>query len=88
MVQPSTTASDVPYVMYFRGSYSLHAAFWHNNFGYRLSHGCVNLAPLDARWVFMWASPSWAGSGLRRAGAMVVAWHGRDPWQRAGVGWT
>jgi hypothetical protein len=48
---------DVPYVQYFEGSYALHAAFWHNNFGHEMSHGCVNLSPLDAKRVFMWSEP-------------------------------
>jgi lipoprotein-anchoring transpeptidase ErfK/SrfK len=48
---------DVPYVMYFEGSYALHGAFWHNNFGHQQSHGCVNLPPLAAKWVFFWADP-------------------------------
>jgi hypothetical protein len=48
---------DVPYVQYFEGSYALHAAFWHNNFGHEMSHGCVNLSPLDAKKVFMWSEP-------------------------------
>lgn len=48
---------DVPYVAYFEGSYALHAAFWHNNFGREMSHGCVNLSPLDAKKIFFWAEP-------------------------------
>jgi lipoprotein-anchoring transpeptidase ErfK/SrfK len=48
---------DVPYVAYFEGSYALHGAFWHNNFGREMSHGCVNLSPLDAKKVFFWAEP-------------------------------
>jgi lipoprotein-anchoring transpeptidase ErfK/SrfK len=48
---------DVPYVAYFEGSYALHAAFWHNNFGREMSHGCVNLSPLDAKRIFFWAEP-------------------------------
>lgn len=48
---------DVPYVEYFEGSYALHAAFWHNNFGREMSHGCVNLAPLDAKKLFYWTEP-------------------------------
>ncbi len=48
---------DVPYVLYYQGSYALHGAFWHTNFGVKMSHGCVNLAPLDAKWVFMYADP-------------------------------
>ena len=49
---------DVPWVMYFKGSYALHGAYWHDDFGRSRSHGCVNLAPIDARFVFLWASPS------------------------------
>ena len=48
---------DVPWIMYFNGSYALHGAFWHNNFGHQQSHGCVNLAPLDAKAVFGWTEP-------------------------------
>ena len=34
---------------------ALHGAYWHNNFGNTMSHGCVNL-PLDvARWMYGWA---------------------------------
>ncbi|APR77332.1 Hypothetical protein A7982_02679 [Minicystis rosea] len=48
---------DVPFVQYFEGSYAIHAAFWHNNFGHEMSHGCVNMSPLDAKKVFMWSEP-------------------------------
>jgi len=48
---------DVPYVQYFEGSYALHTAFWHNNFGREMSHGCVNLSPLDAKKIFFWSEP-------------------------------
>jgi lipoprotein-anchoring transpeptidase ErfK/SrfK len=46
---------NVPYTLYFYGGYALHGAFWHNNFGTPMSHGCVNL-PVDvAQWMFEWA---------------------------------
>ncbi len=48
---------DVPWIMYFQGSYALHGAFWHSNFGHTMSHGCVNLSPADARTLFMWTEP-------------------------------
>ena len=48
---------DVPYVMYFYHSYAVHGAFWHRNFGVEMSHGCVNLAPLDAKYLFFFADP-------------------------------
>lgn len=46
---------NVPYVMYFFEDYALHGAFWHNNFGYQMSHGCVNLSPSDAGWLYSWS---------------------------------
>lgn len=48
---------DVPWIMYFNGSYALHGAFWHAAFGYVKSHGCVNLSPADARTMFNWTEP-------------------------------
>jgi lipoprotein-anchoring transpeptidase ErfK/SrfK len=48
---------EVPWVMFFQKGYGLHGAFWHRSFGAVRSHGCVNLAPLDAQWLFHWASP-------------------------------
>jgi LysM repeat protein len=46
---------DVPYTMYFHGSYGIHGTYWHNNFGQPMSRGCVNLRTSDARWFFNWA---------------------------------
>ncbi|MEZ4372139.1 MAG: L,D-transpeptidase [Polyangiaceae bacterium] len=48
---------DVPWVMYFKGGYAIHGAYWHDDFGRSRSHGCVNVAPVDARYVFQWATP-------------------------------
>jgi hypothetical protein len=56
---------DVPWIMYFNGSVALHGAFWHGNFGHVQSHGCVNLAPLDAKAVFGWTEPQ-----------LPQGWHG------------
>ncbi len=48
----------VPWVQYFEGANGLHAAFWHDDFGRRKSHGCVNLAPRDARVLFDFTEPA------------------------------
>lgn len=46
---------NVPYVLWFNGNYSIHGAYWHNDFGNVRSHGCVNV-PVDAgAWIFNWA---------------------------------
>jgi hypothetical protein len=48
---------DVPYVQFFDGAVALHGTYWHRDFGKKRSHGCVNLAPLDARWLFRFTGP-------------------------------
>ena len=49
---------DVPWTMYFDGDISLHGTYWHDDFGYRRSHGCVNLSISDARWLYEWTAQS------------------------------
>lgn len=47
----------VPWVMHFKHRYALHGVFWHWGFGHAASHGCVNLAPRDARYLFARIGP-------------------------------
>ncbi len=56
---------DVPYIQYFQNGYALHAAYWHDQFGTPRSHGCVNLAPLDAQKLFAFSKPE-----------LPTGWHG------------
>lgn len=49
--------SDVPWVQNFTGPYALHAAYWHDDWGDPASGGCVNLSPIDARWLFEFSVP-------------------------------
>lgn len=48
---------DVPYVQYFNEGYAIHGAYWHDEFGTPRSHGCVNVSPHDAAWLFGWTEP-------------------------------
>ncbi len=56
MSGPGYYLPDVPYIMYFYGSYGLHGTYWHNNFGTPMSHGCVNLTIPDAEWLYNFSS--------------------------------
>lgn len=49
---------DVPYIMYFDlySGTALHGTYWHDRFGYKHSHGCVNMPILDAEWTFNWSA--------------------------------
>jgi lipoprotein-anchoring transpeptidase ErfK/SrfK len=37
------------------GPVYIHGAYWHHNFGYRMSHGCINVDYPDAEWIYNWA---------------------------------
>jgi hypothetical protein len=63
--EPPYSLEDVPYVMYIEGAYASHSAFWHDRFGRPRSHGCINMAPFDAKWLYDWAGPD-----------ISAAWHG------------
>ncbi|MGP3535590.1 L,D-transpeptidase family protein [Microbacterium sp. RD1] len=46
---------NVPWVAYFNGDQGFHGAYWHNNFGRQMSHGCVNLPVSSAKFLYDWA---------------------------------
>ena len=56
---------NVHYVQFFgneeipwsRG-FSFHEAYWHDNFGTPMSHGCINMRKEDAEWLYYWADPN------------------------------
>lgn len=56
MTGPGYDLPGVPWVMYFYGGYALHGAYWHNNFGNPMSHGCVNMRVGEAQMLYNWAS--------------------------------
>jgi hypothetical protein len=51
------SVSDVPWVQYLHMNVALHASFWHSRYGTPKSHGCINLSPADARFLFDWSDP-------------------------------
>ena len=46
---------NVQWVMYFYSDFGTHTAYWHNNFGHEMSHGCVNMRLIDAKELYSWA---------------------------------
>jgi lipoprotein-anchoring transpeptidase ErfK/SrfK len=57
---------QVPWTQYYYRSYAIHGAYWHDDFGAPRSHGCTNLAPADARWLFRWTTPRLPGGRQTR----------------------
>jgi lipoprotein-anchoring transpeptidase ErfK/SrfK len=52
------TLPGIPWVCFFteRGD-AFHGTYWHDNFGFPMSHGCVNMRSDEAKWVFRWTQP-------------------------------
>ncbi len=49
----------VPWVLYItEGGISFHGTYWHNDYGHPHSHGCINLTPQAAKWLFRWTIPT------------------------------
>ncbi|NOK20836.1 L,D-transpeptidase family protein [Corallococcus carmarthensis] len=57
MGSASYRVATVPWTMFFEGDFALHTAYWHDRFGEPVSHGCINLAPKDARALYGWTTP-------------------------------
>ena len=59
---------NVPYTMFFSNDeipksrgFGIHGAYWHNNFGQPMSHGCINMKEEDVEKIYNWAEPTSTG---------------------------
>jgi hypothetical protein len=49
----------VPWVLYITESgISFHGTYWHNDYGIPHSHGCINMTPQAAKWLYRWTMPA------------------------------
>lgn len=56
--QAGYSTPAVPWCTFVSGEgVAIHGAFWHNAFGEKWSHGCINVKPEDAKWIFRWTTP-------------------------------
>ncbi len=59
--------AEVPWIAFYDDDFGIHTAYWHDNFGEPSSHGCTNMSPTDARWLFDWSGPlprGWYGGNI------------------------
>jgi hypothetical protein len=48
----------VPWVGFFHPTgVAFHGTYWHCDFGRPLSHGCINMRNIDAKWLYRWSTP-------------------------------
>lgn len=56
--QAGYSTPAVPWSTFVSGEgIAIHGAFWHNAFGEKRSHGCINVSPENAKWIFRWTTP-------------------------------
>ena len=49
----------VPWICYINEKgVAFHGTYWHNDFGRPRSHGCINLTPTAAKWIYRWTLPN------------------------------
>jgi hypothetical protein len=81
------SVATVPWTQYYspeRGL-ALHTAYWHDKFGTQRSHGCTNLSPQDARWLYFFTDPqvppgwSMAAGAVEAPGSVVRVRSAADP---------
>jgi hypothetical protein len=59
----------VPWVSFFTATgVAFHGTYWHADFGRPRSHGCINMRPAEAKWLFRWSAPEVAPNQMRRIG--------------------
>jgi hypothetical protein len=58
---------EVPWTLFYDRNFAIHGAYWHNLFGRTKSHGCVNVPPVDARWLYYWSKVT-----------LPAGWHSRE----------
>jgi lipoprotein-anchoring transpeptidase ErfK/SrfK len=60
---------NVPWTMYYHGSFGVHGAYWHDEFGTPKSSGCTNATIGDAKFIFDLIRPSIGAASSVRATA-------------------
>lgn len=60
----------VPWVTYFHETgVAFHGTYWHNNFGRKMSHGCINMETEGAKWLYRWTTPTASARDKYRRGS-------------------
>lgn len=79
------SVATVPWSQFFSKDLALHTAYWHDTFGTPRSHGCINLSPMDARFLYFWSTPqvppgwSMAHGNVEYPGSVVRVRSKADP---------
>jgi hypothetical protein len=64
---------NVKWNLQIKGPFFIHYAYWHNNFGNRMSHGCVNVGKVDSEWIYNWAEVGTPVQTAYKVGPAILA---------------
>jgi hypothetical protein len=65
----------VPWNSFFHETgVAFHGTYWHQNYGRRMSHGCVNMTPEEAKWLYRWAFPAAKEDVWEQKGFGTTVW--------------
>ena len=65
----------VPWNCFFHETgVAFHGTYWHQNYGRKMSHGCVNMTPQEAKWLFRWAFPETTEEIWEQKGFGTTVW--------------
>jgi hypothetical protein len=82
MVGADFDLPGVSFDSYFWGGVAIHGTYWHNDYGRPRSHGCVNVSPEAAKWLFRWTTPRFPyeedGVRVREGGTPVTVYWEMD----------
>ena len=79
------SVAKVPWTQFYENDFALHTSYWHDRFGQKRSHGCVNLSPRDSRFLYFWSDPqvpvgwSMANGTIDTPGSIVRVRSRKDP---------
>ncbi|MBN1565904.1 MAG: L,D-transpeptidase [Anaerolineae bacterium] len=77
---PPLYSFKTKWVMFFNGHQGMHAMPYHNDFGMKRSHGCVNVPPGDELWLWNWLAETEAEWDPGGATSFMVDYPDRAPW--------
>jgi len=79
------SVATVPWTQFYFKDLAFHTSYWHDDFGEPKSHGCLNLSPIDARWLYFFTDPqvppgwSMAHGSVTHPGSAVRVRSADDP---------
>ncbi len=77
---PPEYVFETSWVLFFNGHQGMHAMPYHNNFGMKRTHGCVNVPPGDEEWLWNWVDETASTWDPNGTSDFFVEYPDQAPW--------